>query len=135
MTAKPADYFKAGYLFGAANQPVSPDKEILRVIDLRDRYHEWADKLAYAIAARLGVEIGEHSSSNLPWENALAFIESTPPEIEPVYQVCELQSEPDYWRDQSKERYEISKRNGMPTRILYTSSPSPNSRESTEHPE
>src|SRR6185437_7952711 len=64
--------------------PTPPEQEILRVIDERDQYHEWADKLADAIAERFGVEIGEHSSLNSPWTNALEFIEATPPEIEPV---------------------------------------------------
>lgn len=41
----------------------------------RDAYHEWADKLANAIAAHFGVNIGEHSNQNLPWSEALDAIE------------------------------------------------------------
>lgn len=37
----------------------------------RDEYHEVADQLAEAIAAITGTEIGEHSSGNDPWGNAL----------------------------------------------------------------
>jgi hypothetical protein len=43
-------------------------------IELRDDYQEWADKLAYAIAAATGVDIGEHSNMNHPWQNALDAI-------------------------------------------------------------
>jgi len=48
-----------------------PDAEILQVIDERDRYHEMADDLAAQIAAITGEEIGEHSSANDPWRNAM----------------------------------------------------------------
>lgn len=42
------------------------------LIDQRDNAEDWADRLAYAIAP---VEvIGEHSSSNNPWWNALALL-------------------------------------------------------------
>jgi hypothetical protein len=44
----------------------------------RDRYHEWADKLADAIAQHVDVDIGEHSSGNNPWAAALAALESMP---------------------------------------------------------
>ena len=45
----------------------------------RDRYHEAADELAQAIAEHLGVEIGEHSNCNCPWQNALEHIQSAAP--------------------------------------------------------
>ncbi len=60
------------------------DKELLQIITERDQYHDWADKLADAIADRLGVEIGEHSNTNAPWQNALDAIEAPTPEVEPV---------------------------------------------------
>jgi hypothetical protein len=41
-------------------------------IDDRDRFHDMADKLAYAVAPE--EVIGEHSSMNCPWENALDLI-------------------------------------------------------------
>lgn len=44
----------------------------------RDRYHEWADKLADAIAQHVDIDIGEHSSGNNPWAAALAALESIP---------------------------------------------------------
>lgn len=53
------------------------DREIGGVIDQRDLYHDWADKLANEIARYFGVNIGEHSSANNPW--AAAF-ESVPVE-------------------------------------------------------
>lgn len=37
----------------------------------RDRYHERADELAGAIAKHLGIDIGEHSNLNDPWQNAI----------------------------------------------------------------
>lgn len=40
----------------------------------RDRYHEIADSLADGIAEHFGAEIGEHSSANCPWENALELL-------------------------------------------------------------
>lgn len=42
--------------------------EMLEVIDERDNFEEWADKLAHAIG---GDAIGEHSNKNNPWQNAL----------------------------------------------------------------
>ena len=42
----------------------------------RDAYHEWADKLAEAIAKHFDVDIGEHSNQNLPWAEALEAIEN-----------------------------------------------------------
>jgi hypothetical protein len=42
----------------------------------RDAYHEWADKLAEGIAKHFGIDIGEHSNQNLPWAEALEYIES-----------------------------------------------------------
>jgi hypothetical protein len=45
------------------------DRALSQTIDERDSAQDMADKLAYAIAP-LEV-IGEHSSGNCPWENAL----------------------------------------------------------------
>jgi uncharacterized Zn finger protein (UPF0148 family) len=42
----------------------------------RDMCHEWADKLAEAIAKHFGADIGEHSNQNCPWHEALEVIES-----------------------------------------------------------
>ncbi|WP_018502922.1 hypothetical protein [Parafrankia discariae] len=38
-------------------------------IEDRDRYHEWADRMAYAIAPR--EVIGEHTTGNNPWRGAI----------------------------------------------------------------
>ena len=45
----------------------------------RDTYHDWADKLAEAIAKYFGAEIGEHSNMNCPWAEALEVIEAAHP--------------------------------------------------------
>ena len=47
------------------------EREILDVIAERDRAENMADKLADKIAAFSGVDIGEHSSHNSPWSEAL----------------------------------------------------------------
>jgi hypothetical protein len=60
------------------------DQELMQVIAERDQYHEWADKLADAIAEKFGVDIGEHSNLNSPWANALEAIETPAQEAEPV---------------------------------------------------
>lgn len=53
-------------------QIAQEDREQDALINERDRLHEVADNLAYAIAP---VEvIGEHSSGNDPWQNALDYI-------------------------------------------------------------
>lgn len=71
--------------FGGAPAPVAPteteqERALSQVIDERDSYHEWADKLAAAIAEHFGVDIGEHSSINNPWAEALdAFSEDGAP--------------------------------------------------------
>ncbi|MBB2928349.1 hypothetical protein [Paraburkholderia silvatlantica] len=65
--------------------PVAPaarptDDELWdQTLSERDEYHEMADKLAAAIAAHLGVDIGEHSNANDPWEEALEAIENVAP--------------------------------------------------------
>lgn len=49
-----------------------------QILNERDHAEGMADKLAAAVAALLGVEIGEHSSANCPWTEALkAFEERT----------------------------------------------------------
>lgn len=45
----------------------------------RDTYHDWADKLADAIATHFGADIGEHSNMNCPWAEALEVIEAAAP--------------------------------------------------------
>ena len=55
-------------------------EECIQTIKERDYYHEMADKLADAIAEHFGVDIGEHSNMNCPWENALEWIYPITPE-------------------------------------------------------
>jgi hypothetical protein len=47
------------------------EDDVLQVIAERDDFHEWADRLAQAIAEYFHVDIGEHSNMNLPWQAAL----------------------------------------------------------------
>jgi hypothetical protein len=62
--------------------PLRPSDDKLWDDTLRDRdaYHQWADKLADAIAAHFNVDIGEHSNLNLPWSEALEAIENAEPD-------------------------------------------------------
>jgi len=52
----------------------------------RDYAEDMADELAACIAALLGVEIGEHSSGNCPWEAALQAFNERPADSAPA--VC-----------------------------------------------
>ncbi len=70
----------------AAAQAVGPQAALLaeerahgETIDQRDHYHEVADKLSGHIAAITGVDIGEHSSANCPWQNAIEAAEAYQP--------------------------------------------------------
>jgi len=56
-----------------------PDDEITRLIKQRDSYRGWADRLANAISEHFEYDIGEHSSANCPWTNAMVCIESPQP--------------------------------------------------------
>jgi len=62
---------------GAVPRP-SDDDLWDQTLQERDGYHEWADKLAAAIAEHFGIDIGEHSSANNPWSVALDTLESMP---------------------------------------------------------
>lgn len=65
----------------ATAQPRPTDDQLWdQTIRDRDAYHDWADKLAEAIAAYFGGDIGEHSNMNLPWSEALDLI---PPAVRP----------------------------------------------------
>ncbi|WP_153164308.1 hypothetical protein [Stenotrophomonas nematodicola] len=55
-----------------ARQPRAVDERAFdQAIEQRDRYHGTADELADHIARITGVDIGEHSSVNCPWQNAI----------------------------------------------------------------
>lgn len=55
------------------------DRALGEAIEQRDRYHEVADDLAAHIARITGVDIGEHSSANCPWQNAIEAAEEYKP--------------------------------------------------------
>ncbi|WP_452093522.1 hypothetical protein, partial [Bacillus altitudinis] len=55
------------------------DRALGEAIDQRDHYHEVADELAARIAAITGVDIGEHSSANCPWQSAIEAAEEYKP--------------------------------------------------------
>ena len=57
------------------NECAREEGACLQALAERDCYHDWADKLAQAIAEHTGEEIGEHSSANNPWANALGLID------------------------------------------------------------
>ncbi len=64
-----------------------PDDGFTQALIERDEYHAIADELAEIIAHITGEDIGEHTSANFPWRNALDAAENwlchpTPPQRE-----------------------------------------------------
>ena len=59
-------------------------------IEQRDSAEQWADDLAQAIGEKFGVEIGEHSSLNCPWEEALNWIQADDAHHAPVAQAGQV---------------------------------------------
>lgn len=58
-----------------ANERIAElNKDVLEEIENRDNREEWLDKLSDEISRYLGVDIGEHSSANNPWREALDSI-------------------------------------------------------------
>lgn len=55
------------------------DRDLTEEVNLRELREETADNLAHAIAAMTGADIGEHSSTNDPWRNALDAAKSGEP--------------------------------------------------------
>lgn len=49
--------------------------DLTALISERDFAEGWADKLAAAISEHTGLEIGEHTSGNNPWDEALTAIQ------------------------------------------------------------
>lgn len=68
-----AQQLKTAFLDGAfvANKGVKADAALDATIKQRDRGHRFADEMAAQIAAITGSDIGEHSSSNCPWQQAV----------------------------------------------------------------
>jgi len=69
-----------------SSQPRPSDDQLWdETLRERDAYHEWADRLADAIAKWFGVDIGEHSNMNLPWSVALDSVpDASAPDLTPV---------------------------------------------------
>jgi len=60
----------------AAIERGEADKDFTQALTERDEYHDMADKLAEGIALHFDGDIGEHSSSNSPWDRALDLLDS-----------------------------------------------------------
>lgn len=73
------------------------DVEIDRLIDERDNAIEQADKLSYAIGKYAGVDVGEHSNRNNPWERALAVVQPTVVEESNKDRCPQCQSADGFW--------------------------------------
>lgn len=54
-------------------------------IEQRDNAEHWADQLAKAIAERFGVDIGEHSNLNCPWNEALVWMQQPPAQAQHLH--------------------------------------------------
>ncbi|MEQ0965044.1 hypothetical protein [Pseudomonas aeruginosa] len=75
-------------------------------IEQRDNAEHWADQLAKAIAERFGVDIGEHSNLNCPWNEALVWMQQPPAQAQhsvpdgwmlvPVEQLLNMMSDKDH---------------------------------------
>ena len=60
----------------AASVQEPPDDGFTQALIERDEYHAIADELAEMIAQITGEDIGEHTSDNFPWRNALDAAEN-----------------------------------------------------------
>ena len=60
---------------------MSECEDCLQIMKERDLYSDKADELAQAIAEHFEAKIGEHSSANNPWNNALVWIYPMTPEM------------------------------------------------------
>lgn len=72
------DQARAKFIADACNSRPSDDTLWDATLRDRDCYHEVADDLANGIAAHFGWDIGEHSSLNCPWQNALNMLAALP---------------------------------------------------------
>lgn len=57
------------------------DMHLDQALEERDSAEEWADKFAYTIGAKLGIDVGEHSSMNSPWVNAYEALDDLTEQI------------------------------------------------------
>jgi hypothetical protein len=79
-TRDPANPAAAALLARIAALVQREEADALQTITDRDLHHEWADKLATAIAERTGADIGEHSSANNPWRVAYESLAALVPQ-------------------------------------------------------
>ncbi len=73
------------------------ESECGKLIDERDHAQDWADKLAGVIGEHFGIDIGEHSNCNCPWETAFDNMPPTPAadggEVAPVAGLVQVTNE------------------------------------------
>ena len=69
---------------GGAVIKAARDKDLDQVITQRDNAEDMADRLADMIAKITEVNIGEHSSANCPWQNALDAASSLLQDLDPA---------------------------------------------------
>ena len=64
------------------------EKECGKLIDERDHAQDWADKLAGAIGEHFGIDIGDHSSCNCPWETAFDTMPNSKRQVIPPHMLA-----------------------------------------------
>ena len=79
----PHEHYQERATNASTLQTQDNEREMWQLASERDDATEWADKLAHAIAERLGIDIGELSDANNPWQKALDYCEMPAPEIDP----------------------------------------------------
>jgi len=100
-----------------------PDDGFTQALIERDEYHAIADELAEMIARITGEDIGEHTSANFPWRNALDVAENWlchPPAalLQPMMVDCiglalDLESQAKRVESQTVERAMLAAANGL----------------------
>jgi hypothetical protein len=72
-------------------------RDSIHELETRDLFHEWADKLAYALFDVS--DIGEHSSGNNPWAQALERLEDIGEQLEQAEaRAAAAEMDRDYWK-------------------------------------
>lgn len=89
---------------------MNSEMELERVLQERDDAHEVADNLAHALAAITGVDIGEHSSENDPWQNALDAAEDHLTDVQARAELVSARTELDRLRADIGRAYAIGRR-------------------------
>lgn len=102
--------------------PAQDEREVMELIDQRDNAEEWANKLAAAIAAHTGADIGEHSNMNCPWAEALEAIENaSPAQTEQQHVGWQFYQDGRWWNgdDRIKDHRTNTEAAGYPVRNVY----------------